>query len=159
MTYIISNNIIPKSYITKESFLNAIKITTIMGGSTNVVIHLLAMAKEFDINLSLEDFETINNNYPILSNLKPHGKYVIYDIYKSIGGFPVILKYLIDNKLINFTILKDNNEINIFFDINNFNLVGWQTLDIYQNLNITYLSSLKKNQMLKKNIFKLPKID
>jgi len=101
MTYIIPNNIIPKSYITKESFLNAIKITTIMGGSTNVVIHLLAMAKEFDINLSLEDFETINNNYPILSNLKPHGKYVIYDIYKSIGGFPVILKYLIDNKLIN----------------------------------------------------------
>ena len=66
---------------------------------------------------------------------------------------------IIDNKLINFTILKDNNEINIFFDINNFNLVGWQTLDIYQNLNITYLSSLKKNQMLKKNIFKLPKID
>ena len=66
---------------------------------------------------------------------------------------------IIDNKLINFTILKDNNEINIFFDINNFNLVGWQTLDIYQNLNITYLSSLKKNQMLKKNIFKFPKID
>ena len=54
---------------------------------------------------------------------------------------------------------KDENEINIFFDINNFNLIGWQTLDVYQNLNITYLSSLKKNKLLKKNIFKLPSIN
>ena len=66
---------------------------------------------------------------------------------------------VIDNKFINFTILKDKNEINIFFDIRNFDLIGWQTLDIYQNLNITYLSSLKKNQILKKDIFKLPKIN
>jgi len=70
-----------------------------------------------------------------------------------------IKERVIDNKFINFTIFKDENEINIFFDIKNFNLIGWQTLDIYQNLNITYLSSLKKNQMLKKNIFKLPEID
>ena len=63
---------------------------------------------------------------------------------------------IIDNKFINYTILKNDNEINIFFDKNNFNLVGWQTLDIFQNLNITYLSSLKKNQKLKKNIFKIP---
>tara|TARA_B100001057_G_scaffold2519_1_gene2325 strand:- start:2787 stop:3338 length:552 start_codon:yes stop_codon:yes gene_type:complete len=63
---------------------------------------------------------------------------------------------IINNKLINYTILKDENEINIFFDKNNFNLIGWQTLDIYQNLNITYLSSLKINQKIKKNIFKLP---
>ena len=63
---------------------------------------------------------------------------------------------VIDDKFINFTILKDKNEINVFFDIKNFNLIGWQTLDIYQNLNITYLSSLKKNQILKKNTFKLP---
>jgi len=63
---------------------------------------------------------------------------------------------VINNKFINFTILKDENEINIFFDKNNYNLVGWQTLDIYQNLSITYLSSVKKNELLKKNIFKLP---
>ena len=66
---------------------------------------------------------------------------------------------VIDEKFINFTILIDENEINIFFDIKNFNLVGWQTLDVYQNLNITYLSSLKKNQELKKNIFKLPSVN
>ncbi|MDC1032591.1 outer-membrane lipoprotein carrier protein LolA [Candidatus Pelagibacter sp.] len=66
---------------------------------------------------------------------------------------------VIDNKFINFMILKDGNEINIFFDKNNYNFIGWQILDIYQNLNITYLSSLKKNQILKKNLFKLPSTD
>ena len=70
-----------------------------------------------------------------------------------------IKERIIDNKFINFTILKDENEINIFFDIKNFNLIGWQTLDVYQNLNITYLSSLKKNKILEKNIFRLPSID
>ena len=66
---------------------------------------------------------------------------------------------VIDNKFVNFTIFKDENEINIFFDIKSFNLIGWQTLDVYQNLNITYLSSLEKNRILKKNIFKLPSIN
>ena len=63
---------------------------------------------------------------------------------------------IIDNKFINFKILKEDNEINIFFNNTNYNLVGWQTLDIYQNLSITYISSLKTNQQLKSNIFKLP---
>jgi len=63
---------------------------------------------------------------------------------------------IIDNKFINFKILKNENEINIFFDKDTYNLIGWQTLDIYQNLNITHISSLKKNQILEKNIFKIP---
>ena len=66
---------------------------------------------------------------------------------------------VIDDRFINFTIFRDENEINVFFDIKNFDLIGWQTLDIYQNLNITYLSFLKKNQILKKNIFKLPSLN
>ena len=68
-------------------------------------------------------------------------------------------KRVIDDRFINFTIFRDENEINVFFDIKNFNLIGWQTLDIYQNLNITYLSFLKKNQILKKNTFKLPSLN
>ena len=64
---------------------------------------------------------------------------------------------IIDDKFVNFTILKDENEINIFFDKKNFDIVGWQTLDIYQNLNITFIHSLKKNQQIKNNLFKLPK--
>ena len=68
-------------------------------------------------------------------------------------------KRVIDDRFINFTIFRDENEINVFFDIKNFDLIGWQTLDIYQNLNITYLSFLKKNQILKKNIFELPSLN
>ena len=63
---------------------------------------------------------------------------------------------VIDNKFINFTFIKNDNEINIFFDKNNFDLIGWQTLDIYQNLSITFISSVIKNRNLKKNIFYLP---
>ena len=66
---------------------------------------------------------------------------------------------IIDDKFINFTILKNENEINVFFDLKNFNLIGWQTIDIYQNLNITYLFSLEKNLELNKDIFKLPSIN
>ena len=66
---------------------------------------------------------------------------------------------MIDNKFINFKILIEGNEINIFFDSNNYNLIGWQTLDIYQNLSITYIDSLKSNQILEKNFFKLPALN
>ena len=63
---------------------------------------------------------------------------------------------VVDGSLINFTILEKDNEINIFFDSKNYDLIGWQNKDIYQNLNITFLSNLRKNQVLKKDIFKLP---
>ena len=63
---------------------------------------------------------------------------------------------IIDNKYINFNFSENENEINLFFDKDTYNLIGWQTLDIYQNLSITFLSSIKKNKLLKKNIFKLP---
>ena len=63
---------------------------------------------------------------------------------------------MIDDKFVNFKILVDGNEINIFFDISNYNLIGWQTLDIYQNLSITYIYSLKVNQILEKDFFRLP---
>ena len=66
---------------------------------------------------------------------------------------------IINDKFINFTFFKNENEINLFFDKNNFNLIGWQTLDMYQNLNITYLSSIKRNLILKKNTFTLPSIN
>ena len=63
---------------------------------------------------------------------------------------------VVQEKLINFNFVEKENEINIFFDITNHNLVGWQTLDIYQNLSITYLNSITINQKLKENLFKLP---
>ena len=63
---------------------------------------------------------------------------------------------LIDDKFLNFKIFEKENEINIFFDKNSYNLIGWQTLDIYQNLSITYLSSINKNNDLNDDLFKLP---
>ena len=69
----------------------------------------------------------------------------------------VLEKRIIDDKFINFNFVENNNEINIFFDKSNYNLVGWQTLDIYQNLSITFISSIIKNQNLDKSLFVLPK--
>ena len=63
---------------------------------------------------------------------------------------------IVQKKFINFKFTENENEINIFFDIKNFNLLGWQTLDIYQNLSITYLSSISVNKNLKRNLFNLP---
>ena len=76
-----------------------------------------------------------------------------------INEIRTIKERIVNEKLINFKIFKDDNEINIFFDRKNFNLIGWQTLDIYQNLNITYLHSLKINQTINKNTFKLPNLN
>ena len=99
-----------------------------------------------------------------------NGSYYRYAIKKTplnyildknflINEIKTLEERIIDDKFINFTIFKDENKINVFFDIKSFDLIGWQTLDIYQNLNITYLFFLKKNQILKKNIFKLPPIN
>ena len=63
---------------------------------------------------------------------------------------------VVDENLINFTILEKNYEINIFFDDVTYDLIGWQNTDIYQNFNVTYLSSIKKNKVLTKNLFKIP---
>ena len=63
---------------------------------------------------------------------------------------------ILDKTYINFSIVQNDIEINVFFDNINFDLVGWQTKDIYQNFNITYLSSIQKNQQVNKNLFKLP---
>ena len=66
---------------------------------------------------------------------------------------------IVDDSLINYTIFEENNELNIFFDNKTFDLIGWQNKDIYQNFNITFLSIIKKNRILPKNLFKLPSQD
>ena len=63
---------------------------------------------------------------------------------------------IVDNSLINFTIVDEDNEINIFFDKQTYDLIGWQNTDMYQNFNITFLSSIRKNRVLSKNLFNLP---
>ena len=68
----------------------------------------------------------------------------------------ILEENVIDENLINFTIIENDNEIDVFFDIKTFNLIGWKTRDIYQNTNITYLSSIETNKEIAKNLFKIP---
>ena len=81
---------------------------------------------------------------------------VILDKNILINKIKSLEERTIDNNLINFTILENNNEISIFFDKQTYDLIGWQNTDMYQNFNITFLSSIRKNRVLSKNLFHLP---
>ena len=99
--------------------------------------------------------------------IKTLNSYYIYPLEKTPLNFILDKEFLlkkilylkeriIDDKFINYNFSENENKINVFFDKNTFNLIGWQTLDIYQNLSITYINSIIKNRKLKKNLFKLP---
>jgi len=81
---------------------------------------------------------------------------VILDKNILINKIKSLKERTIDNNLINFTIFENNNEISIFFDKQTYDLIGWQNTDMYQNFNITFLSSIRKNRVLSKNLFKIP---
>ena len=81
---------------------------------------------------------------------------VILDKNILINKIKSLKERAIDNNLINFTIFENNNEISIFFDKQTYDLIGWQNTDMYQNFNITFLSSIRKNRVLSKNLFKIP---
>jgi dihydroxy-acid dehydratase len=97
---LIENSISPKDIMTFEAFENAITIANALGGSTNAVLHLLAIAKEIGIKLTLKDFERIRKRTPHIVNMRPGGLYVMLDLDK-IGGIPIVLKTLLKNGLIN----------------------------------------------------------
>jgi outer membrane lipoprotein-sorting protein len=82
--------------------------------------------------------------------------YLILDKDFLINKIYKLEERIIDNSLINYTIKENDYEVNIFFDERTFNLIGWQTKDMYQNLNITFLSSIKRNEIFDKSLFKLP---
>ena len=113
-----------------------------------------------------------SNNKVLVSNgkslvIKTRTSYYRYPIEKTPLDLILDKKYLIkkiyelkervvNKNLINYTILEKGNQINIFFDNKNYNLVGWQNTDIYQNFNITFLSSIRKNRVISENLFKIP---
>jgi dihydroxy-acid dehydratase len=96
---LIENNIRPEDILTFEAFENAIALVNAIGGSTNSVLHLLAIAREIGVNLSLSDFERIRKRTPHIANLLPAGLYTMFDLDK-IGGVPVILNSLLEKGLI-----------------------------------------------------------
>lgn len=89
----------PKDIMTKKAFENAITIVMALGGSTNAVLHLIAMARAVQVPLTLDDFQRISDKIPLLADLKPSGKFVMEDI-QGIGGTPAVLRYLFDKGMI-----------------------------------------------------------
>jgi dihydroxy-acid dehydratase len=96
-------NITPKYLLTKQSFENAIVMTMALGGSTNAVLHLLAMAVTAGVDLTLDDFQRVSNKIPFIADLAPSGKYYMADLYE-IGGVPSVQKLLIAAGLLNGSI-------------------------------------------------------
>ena len=99
MRLILEKDIKPSDIITRKSIENAIRLITILGGSTNAVLHFLAIARAAKIEFTLNDFQKISDSTPFLADLKPSGKYHMEDIHK-IGGIPAVMKYLLEEGLL-----------------------------------------------------------
>jgi dihydroxy-acid dehydratase len=96
---LLEKDIKPLDIITRKSLENAVRLITILGGSTNAVLHFLAIARSAQIEFTLKDFQDISDNTPFLADLKPSGKYLMEDVH-AVGGIPAVLKYLLGKGLI-----------------------------------------------------------
>ncbi|KAK9720704.1 dihydroxy-acid dehydratase ilv3 [Basidiobolus ranarum] len=96
---LMEQDIKPRDIMTREAFENAITLIMALGGSTNAVLHLIAVARACDVKLTIDDFQAISDKTPFIADLKPSGKYVMEDVH-TIGGTPAILKYLMEEGLI-----------------------------------------------------------
>jgi dihydroxy-acid dehydratase len=96
---LLEKNIKPSDIMTRKAFENAITVIMVLGGSTNAVLHLIAMAKSVDVELTQDDFQKISNRVPVLADFKPSGKYLMQDLHQH-GGVPAVMKYLLKNGLL-----------------------------------------------------------
>jgi dihydroxy-acid dehydratase len=99
MKNLIEQDIKPSDIITKESLENAIRVVTVLGGSTNAVLHFLAIAKAANVVFTLVDFQRITDTTPFLADLKPSGKYLMEDVH-AVGGIPAVMKYMLEKGLL-----------------------------------------------------------
>lgn len=97
--HLLEKDIKPRDIMTTKAFENALTIVMTMGGSTNAVLHLIAMAKSVGLKLTQDDFQRISDRTPLIADLKPSGKYLMEDLHK-IGGTPLVMKYLLDKGLL-----------------------------------------------------------
>lgn len=101
---LLEKDIRPKDIMTKKAFENAITLIMALGGSTNAVLHLLAMAKAVDVDLTIDDFQHISNNTPYVANLKPSGEYLFEDLHHA-GGIPAVMKMLLNEGFLDGNLL------------------------------------------------------
>jgi dihydroxy-acid dehydratase len=99
MRLLLENHICPRDIMTLQAFENAITVLTVLGGSTNAVLHLIAMARTAGVPLSLDDFQRISNRTPFLADLKPSGRYVMEDLYQ-VGGVSAVMRLLLQHGLL-----------------------------------------------------------
>jgi dihydroxy-acid dehydratase len=99
MRILLERDIKPSDIITKQSLENAIRLVTVLGGSTNAVLHFLAIARAAKVEFTLKDFQRISDETPFLADLKPSGKYLMEDVHR-VGGIPAVLKYLLSHGLL-----------------------------------------------------------
>lgn len=99
LRHLLEQDIKPSDIMTRKAFENAITIVMALGGSTNAVLHLLAMARTADVALTIDDFQAFSDKVPFIADLKPSGRYVMEDLHK-VGGVPAVLKYLLAEGMI-----------------------------------------------------------
>ena len=99
LRHLLENDIKPSDIITRKSFENAIRLLTLLGGSTNAVLHFMAIAKAADVDFTLDDFQKISDTTPFLADLKPSGQYLMEDLHR-VGGTPAVMKFMLDNGML-----------------------------------------------------------
>ena len=97
--HLLENDIKPSDIITRKSFENAIRLLTLLGGSTNAVLHFLAIAKAANVDFEIDDFQRISDTTPLLADLRPSGKYLMEDLHR-VGGTPAVMKLMMDNGML-----------------------------------------------------------
>ena len=97
--HLLANDIKPSDIMTRKAFENAITIIMVLGGSTNAVLHMIAMAKSVGVEVTQDDFQTISDKVPVLADFKPSGKYLMQDLHQY-GGVPAVMKYLLQQGLL-----------------------------------------------------------
>lgn len=98
--HLLERDIKPRDIMTREAFENAMVIVMALGGSTNAVLHLIAMARAVDVKLTIDDFQKVSDRIPFIADLKPSGKYVMEDLH-NVGGVPAVMKYLLEKGMLN----------------------------------------------------------
>ena len=125
---LLEKDIKPRDIMTFEAFENAIRIIIVLGGSTNAVLHLIAMAKSVGVQLTIDDFQRLSNNTPVLADFKPSGKYLMQALHKE-GGIPAVMKYLLNEKMLHGNCLTVTGKT-VAENLENIAPINFQTQDI-----------------------------